>query len=84
MALEAALDGHNILITGQAGVGKTTLLVNIAKKLEEEGKNVAYTASSGIASTNFRQGTTFHHWSGIQVTMVTPVYLLFTVVLHLF
>ncbi len=43
MPLEAALDGHHILITGQAGVGKTTLLVKIVKKLKE-GKNVAYTA----------------------------------------
>ncbi len=58
--------GHNVLITGQAGTGKTTLLAALGDRLKGQGKAVAYTASSGIASRSLN-GETVHRWAGIQV-----------------
>ena len=47
----AAIAGHNIMIIlGQAGTGKTTLNNNIRSDLSRMGKNVAMTATTGIAS----------------------------------
>ena len=58
-----AAEGHNIMLTGQAGTGKTTLLQDY---LNECGDDVAVTASTGIAALNLG-GMTMHRWSGMML-----------------
>ena len=48
-ALNACVMGHNVLITGQAGTGKSYIIGHLKKRLSEMGKNVSVTASTGIA-----------------------------------
>ena len=57
----------NVLITGQAGCGKTSLLKTICTSLMKENKIVAMTASTGIAATQFESRMTLHKWAGVQV-----------------
>lgn len=65
-AIELALMGHNIFLTGQAGTGKTYTLNKIIKALQKQGKNVSRTASTGIAAT-YLNGTTIHSFAGIGI-----------------
>jgi ATP-dependent exoDNAse (exonuclease V) alpha subunit len=64
--IELALAGHNIFLTGQAGTGKSYTLNKIIKKLRDQDKVVAVTASTGIASTHI-DGSTIHSWAGIGI-----------------
>ena len=50
--LEMALAGRNVFITGSAGVGKSLLVDSIVEQLRKMGKEVAITASTGIAAVN--------------------------------
>ena len=63
-ALAAAKKGHNLLILGQSGTGKSFLTKRIALDLCNEGKHVAITATTGIASLSVG-GNTIHRWAGI-------------------
>lgn len=65
-ALEILKLGHNVFLTGQAGAGKTYVLNQYIEYLQEEGIEVAKTASTGIAATHI-DGITIHSWSGIGV-----------------
>ncbi len=65
-ALKILKEGKNVFITGAAGSGKTFLLNKFIKWAKREGKGVAVTASTGIASTHIN-GITVHSWSGIQL-----------------
>ncbi|MDP2684292.1 MAG: PIF1 family DEAD/DEAH box helicase [bacterium] len=65
-ALKILKDGKNVFITGAAGSGKTFLVNKFIKWAKGEGKTVAVTASTGIASTHIN-GITVHSWSGIQL-----------------
>jgi ATP-dependent exoDNAse (exonuclease V) alpha subunit len=65
-AIELALAGHNIFLTGKAGTGKTYTLNKIIEEMRKRGKIVAKTASTGIASTLI-DGTTIHSWAGIGI-----------------
>lgn len=65
-AIELALSGHNIFLTGKAGTGKTYTLNKIIEKLVEKDKKVAITASTGIAATHIG-GNTIHSWAGIGI-----------------
>lgn len=49
--------GHNLLILGVAGTGKSTFLYYMNKKFESQGKKVVYLAPTGIASINMAQRT---------------------------
>ena len=49
--LKAALSGHNVFITRQAGTGKSFLLKEIFQQLEQSGKKVAIISSTGISGT---------------------------------
>ncbi len=56
--------GNNILITGQAGVGKTYLLNEFLLWLDDEGYEVALAGSTGVAAINIG-GSTIHRMFGI-------------------
>lgn len=58
--------GHNVLVLGQAGTGKTFLMKNISGLLKNAGYNVAVTATTGIASTHLPNSTTLHKWAGLE------------------
>jgi len=59
-AFTAATEGKgNMLITGNAGTGKSFLVNQIVSRLEEQGKKVMVVASTGIAATHIG-GRTFH------------------------
>ncbi|XP_048258237.1 uncharacterized protein LOC125383642 [Haliotis rufescens] len=66
-ALDIALSGHNLLITGQCGTGKTYTLRNIIKALKSAGRKVGITAVTGLASKQYQDlgGETLHHWAGL-------------------
>lgn len=65
-AWKIMLSGHNVLLTGAAGSGKTYLLNKYIAYLKEQGIGVAITASTGIAATHIG-GRTIHSWSGIGI-----------------
>ena len=58
--------GHNVLLTGAAGSGKTHLLNRFIVRQRNSGKAVAVTATTGLAATHLG-GTTIHAWSGLGV-----------------
>ena len=61
-------DNKNILITGQAGTGKSSNLKYIKEWAKENNRNIAITASSGISALNLNLGaTTFHSFMKMQL-----------------
>lgn len=47
--VKLAIDNHSgVLVTGQAGCGKTWTLSNVVKELRERGKIVHVTATTGM------------------------------------
>ncbi|HEY5667977.1 MAG TPA: AAA family ATPase, partial [Candidatus Saccharimonadales bacterium] len=65
-ALAILESGKSVLLTGAAGAGKTYVLNKFIKRARKAGKNVAVTATTGLAATHLN-GTTIHAWSGIGV-----------------
>lgn len=65
-ALSVLLSGANVFLTGAPGAGKTYVLNEFVQRARRRGKNVAVTASTGIAATHL-QGTTIHSWSGLGI-----------------
>ena len=57
--------GHNVILTGQGGTGKTYVVDIVAKDLASRDKSVAVTCSTGIAATRYENGQTLHKWCGI-------------------
>lgn len=53
-------------MTGPPGAGKTFVLNQFVRRATRAGKNVAVTASTGIAATHIG-GTTIHSWSGLGI-----------------
>lgn len=53
--------GGNVLVTGSAGTGKSTLLAAIRERFD---KNLPVAASTGIAAVNVG-GMTLHSWAGL-------------------
>jgi type II secretory pathway predicted ATPase ExeA len=49
----AIMNGHNLVVCGQAGTGKSYVLKHAIRKLRSCGKNVAVTATTGVASQQF-------------------------------
>jgi len=63
--------GHNILITGQAGTGKSFLVNEIVKQLRLHNKSVAVICSSGLSCTVYDNtaglnASTVHSFYGLQ------------------
>lgn len=66
LALEIMLEGKSVLLTGQAGSGKTYVLNEFIRHAKKEGKAISVTATTGLAATHI-SGTTIHAWSGIGI-----------------
>ena len=66
-AFDLVKDGHNLVVIGQGGCGKTFLIKQIVNYLRSKGKTVTIACSTGIASTHYGKlgGTMSHKWSGI-------------------
>jgi ATP-dependent DNA helicase PIF1 len=65
-ALRIMLEGKSVFLTGSPGAGKTYVLNEFIRRATREGRNVAVTASTGIAATHIG-GTTIHSWSGLGI-----------------
>ena len=67
--VSVASRGHNLLITGQAGTGKSTVVEEIISNLNAVGLKVAVVCSSGIACTVYEPGkaSTVHSHYGLGV-----------------
>lgn len=65
-ALKIMLEGNSVFLTGAPGAGKTYVLNEFIRRATRAGKNVAVTASTGIAATHIG-GTTIHSWSGLGI-----------------
>ena len=68
-ALAILESGQSVLLTGAAGSGKTFLLDRFIGRAKAAGRNVAVTATTGLAATHLG-GTTIHAWSGIGIPPV--------------
>ncbi len=66
LALEIMLEGHNVLLTGPAGSGKTYVLNQFIRRAKQAKKHVSVTATTGLAATHIG-GNTIHSWSGIGI-----------------
>ena len=66
--IEEAKQKRNMFITGPGGSGKTFLIHEIKRQLEESGKKVAITSLTGMASLLIGPtARTIHSWSGIGI-----------------
>ena len=54
-ALEIAVAGHNLLLLGSAGTGKSFTVCEIYKRLSDSGKKVQLTCSTGIACSLYHK-----------------------------
>ena len=55
---------RNVLITGEAGTGKTFVIKEVIRRLELVNRTYVVTATSGVASSNI-EGITLHSFGGI-------------------
>jgi len=65
-AVAAVRAGDNVLITGSGGTGKSFLVRRIIRMLRKDGRDVAVTASTGIASLHVG-GSTIHSFLGTKL-----------------
>jgi len=65
VVIEAALSGKNIIVSGSAGTGKSTLTREIIKRLEADKKRVIVVAPTGLASSMVG-GATIHKQFGLK------------------
>lgn len=64
---QTAINGQTLVITGQAGTGKTYIRKEIAKHIRYTQKEVSIVCSTGIAATHYQdlKAKTLHRWAGI-------------------
>lgn len=68
LAIEIALCGHNLLLLGAAGTGKSYVIREIYKSLKAKGQNVQIICSTGIACNVYHgegEACTIHQFTGI-------------------
>ena len=65
-AVNWAIEGQNLFVTGPAGVGKSRTVLAVLAELIKRGKTVALTAPTGAAAINI-QGLTLHSFLGISM-----------------
>ena len=63
-AVSSVMEGHNILLTGSAGTGKSYTIKYIIEYLNNANKNFAITASTGTAAVMIG-GQTLHSFLGL-------------------
>jgi ATP-dependent DNA helicase PIF1 len=71
LALDILKSGHNVLLTGSAGTGKTYVLNQFITHLREHSVKHAVTASTGLAATHLN-GVTIHSWAKIGIKNYIP------------
>lgn len=52
--LTCVVEGHNAVVGGQAGSGKSTILLELLNKLEGMGKRCLVTATTGMAAASLK------------------------------
>jgi hypothetical protein len=68
LALKFVADGHNLVLLGSAGTGKTFTVSKIVEMCQQHGKKWAVTATTGIACSLYSGALnpmTIHRWCGI-------------------
>lgn len=65
-AITKMLSGANIFLTGEPGAGKTYTLNQFIEQARALNKEIAVTASTGIAASHI-DGQTIHSWSGLGI-----------------
>ena len=68
LALDTVLAGHNLLLVGQAGTGKTLTIKECVRQLRYKGKIVALTCYTGIAGLQYQglDPMTLHQFAGLE------------------
>ncbi|KAL9961197.1 hypothetical protein ACROYT_G030097 [Oculina patagonica] len=61
LCLRAAREGHNFLIFGEAGTGKSTVIVDICRQFHRGGKKFQVVCSTGIACEVFEDRLPAYH-----------------------
>jgi len=64
--LDQVFERKNVFCTGPGGTGKTFVIKELRRQLEEKGKIVAVTSLTGTAAVLI-SGQTIHSWSGIGI-----------------
>lgn len=65
-AIKLMHTGVNIFLTGEPGAGKTYTLNKFIEEAKDRYKNIAITASTGIAASHIN-GVTIHSWSALGI-----------------
>lgn len=65
-AIKLMHSGANIFLTGEPGAGKTYTLNKFIEEAKDRHKNIAITASTGIAASHIN-GVTIHSWSALGI-----------------
>lgn len=65
-AMSVMMEGSSTFLTGAPGSGKSFVLNRFVSAARTRGRNVAVTASTGIAATHIG-GVTIHSWSGLGI-----------------
>lgn len=69
-ALDLFEEGRNLFITGPAGTGKTTLVLELIQSAKKRGKIMQCTAMTGCAAILLPKNAnarTIHSWSGVKI-----------------
>lgn len=61
LCVKAAEEGHNFLIYGEAGTGKSTVIIELCRKFNENGKTFQVVCSTGIACEVFNDDLPRNH-----------------------
>ena len=70
-ALDVATDGHDLLVTGQAGTGKSFFLKKAIRSFQNQGKNSFIVLNSSIINTNLTFNPSFESQDTLPVTEVS-------------
>jgi hypothetical protein len=74
-AINIAISGHNLLILGPAGTGKSFTVCEIYKRMLKDGKRVKVTCTTGIASSVYPESMsvcTVHKYLGLSDGRYNP------------
>lgn len=77
-AFELMKSGQNILLTGQAGAGKSYLLQQFIDWARHHRRKTAVTATTGLAAAHL-SGQTIHSWAGLGIGNKLPDNYFFTI-----